>query len=415
MAEVRADAIVVAAGSSTRMGGVDKLGVRIGGRPLLAWAVDALAAAPEVERIVLVTAAAAVDRIAAEPWLSPKVVAVVAGGARRQESVHAGFAALGQCAPAAGGGGDGGDGGVSGIDGDGGGGLPDDRVVLVHDAARPAVKPSLVAAVAAAARASGAAIPVAPLADTIKRVTDGRIVGTLDRDGLGAAQTPQGVRAGLLRSAWSRHPADGPDTFTDEASLLEACRIDVHAIPGDPSNFKVTLPDDLGRAEAALLGSIAPRVGLGQDTHPFGPGEPLSLGGIRIDGAPRLHGHSDGDVALHAVADALLGAAGLGDLGGLFPADTRTPRGIDSRELLTAVVDRVVAAGYRTASVDLTIVAARPRLGDRLDAMRDEIAALVGLDRGRVNVKASTGNLHGPEGAGQAISAQAIAIVEAAA
>jgi 2-C-methyl-D-erythritol 2,4-cyclodiphosphate synthase len=153
------------------------------------------------------------------------------------------------------------------------------------------------------------------------------------------------------------------------------------------------------------------RVGFGSDSHPFGPGEPLALGGVTIAGAPRLHGHSDGDVALHAVADALLGAAGLGDLGRLFPADASTPRGIASGELLAEVVARLRTAGLAPVSVDLTVVAARPRLAAHLDGMRDAIAALLGLAPGHVDVKASTGNLLGMEGAGRGISAQALAVV----
>jgi 2-C-methyl-D-erythritol 2,4-cyclodiphosphate synthase len=207
---------------------------------------------------------------------------------------------------------------------------------------------------------------------------------------------------------------------------LEAARIPVHAISGEPTNLKVTVPADLARVAAALgapipgPGTSAPfgpaeapvRIGLGTDSHPFGPGEPLVLGGVEIDG-PRLHGHSDGDVALHAVADALLGAAGLGDLGRLFPADASTPRGVASTKLLAAVVDRVRAAGHAPTSVDLTIVGARPRLAPHLDAMRDAIAVVLGVAPGAVDVKASTGNLAGMEGAGRGISAQAIAVVEA--
>jgi 2-C-methyl-D-erythritol 2,4-cyclodiphosphate synthase len=158
----------------------------------------------------------------------------------------------------------------------------------------------------------------------------------------------------------------------------------------------------------ALGRGTARRTGIGHDSHPFGPGEPLALGGIRIAGAPRLHGHSDGDVALHAVADAILGAAGLGDLGSLFPAGPSTPAGIDSGALLADVVARTVAAGWRVESLDVTIVAARPRLGAHLGAMRAAIAIAAGLDAGAVNVKASTGNLDGSEGAGRTISALAI-------
>jgi len=152
-----------------------------------------------------------------------------------------------------------------------------------------------------------------------------------------------------------------------------------------------------------------PRVGLGVDSHPFGPGEPLRLGGIEIAGAPRLYGHSDGDVALHALADALLGGAGLGDLGRLFPADARTPEGVASADLMREVVARLAAAGWRAAAADVTIVGARPRLGGRLDEMRAAIAALLGLDAAAVSVKASTGNLSGDPGAGRGILAEAIA------
>ena len=386
------DAVVVAAGASTRMGGVDKLGLLVGGRPVLAWTLAALAAAPIVRRIVVVTVAARVGEISAAPWLPSRVGAVVEGGVRRQDSVACGVAALGE-------------------------GPPDD-VVLVHDGARPLVSPDLVARVAAAAAEHGAAIPVVPVAETLKRVVDGRVAATVDRSPLAAAQTPQGIRRDLLARAWAERPPAGAATWTDEAALLEACRIPVHAVPGESTNLKVTLPEDLVRVEAALVarGDIgptpaAPRVGFGDDGHPFGPGSPLALGGLVFEGAPRLHGHSDGDVALHAVCDALLGAAGLGDLGRLFPAGPPTPSGIASAEMLAACLARVVSAGYAPVAIDLTLVGARPRLAGRLDAMAAAIAGLVGIPADRVNVKASTGNLAGFEGAGRGISARAVAVV----
>jgi 2-C-methyl-D-erythritol 2,4-cyclodiphosphate synthase len=184
----------------------------------------------------------------------------------------------------------------------------------------------------------------------------------------------------------------------------------VTVVEGDPANLKVTEPRDLERAAALLEArSGAPRVGAGDDSHPFGPADGLRLGGIEISEAPRLHGHSDGDAALHAVADALLGAAALGDLGRLFPSGDPAIAGADSRRLLADVVAVVAAAGYRPASLDLTIVGARPRLGPaRLSEMRAAIASLLALDEGVVSVKASTGNLGGPEGAGRAIAAHAL-------
>jgi 2-C-methyl-D-erythritol 4-phosphate cytidylyltransferase/2-C-methyl-D-erythritol 2,4-cyclodiphosphate synthase len=386
---IRADVIVVGAGRSTRMEGTDKLTAPIAGRPLLAWTLAALTAAPEVARVVVVTSDERRAEIAAAPWLPGAVLDVVAGGARRQESVHAGFAAFDRYEP------------------------DEAGVVLVHDAARPLVEPALIAAVAAATATHGAAIPIVPVAETLKRI-DGELVGaTVDRAGLGAAQTPQGARRDLLRAAWRRYPADGPDTFTDEAALLEACSIPVHVVPGDPGNLKVTLPSDLGRAASALAGTRATRTGIGHDSHPFGPGMPLRLGGVEIAGAPALAGHSDGDVVLHALADALLGAAALGDLGRLFPADERTPRGIASTVLVDEVRRRLEGAGWRPVSVDLTIIAARPRLAAHLGRMCEAIAAILGLDPGAVSVKASSGNLDGAEGAGRSISALVIATVEA--
>ncbi|MHB8890569.1 MAG: 2-C-methyl-D-erythritol 2,4-cyclodiphosphate synthase [Candidatus Limnocylindrales bacterium] len=382
-----ADAVVVAAGVSRRMGGTDKLMAPVAGRPLLAWTLAALAASPVVERLVLVTSPDRVDAVAAAPWLPARVDAVVAGGATRQVSVAAGVRHLHQLDPAG-----------------------RDRPVLVHDGARPLVSVALVEAVAAAVVRHGAAIPVVPVAETLKRVGDGQVHATVDRSVLAMAQTPQGARRGLLLDAWVEFPPEGAPEFTDEAALLEACKIAVHAIPGEPMNLKVTLPDDLRRVEQALAPTIA-RTGFGHDNHPFGPDMPLRLGGVEIAGAPRLHGHSDGDVALHAVADAMLGAAGLGDLGRMFPADARTPQGIASDALLRAVVARLASVALRPASVDITIIGARPRLGPRLDAMRAAIAALLGVDEAVVNVKASSGNLAGDDGAGRSISAHAVATV----
>jgi 2-C-methyl-D-erythritol 4-phosphate cytidylyltransferase / 2-C-methyl-D-erythritol 2,4-cyclodiphosphate synthase len=399
-------AVVVAAGSSLRMGGQDKLQADLAGWPLLRWSVEALANAG-VERIVIATSPERVVEIASAPWLPDAVVAVVVGGERRQDSVAAGVAALAE-----------------------GESSSRDPVILVHDAARPLVSSALIRAVAQAAEMHGAAIPVLAVAETLKRLDGERVGVTVDRTNVVAAQTPQGVRRSLLERAYAAHHPNGPEIFTDEAALLEACRIPVHAISGETTNLKVTVPVDLDRARVMLDGGLVPgrpvspargsnksapdlrsfgRVGLGVDSHPFGPGESLVLGGIRIEGAPRLAGHSDGDAALHAVADALLGAAGLGDLGRLFPADSRTPTGIDSRLLLSTVVEKVRAAGWQPVNIDLTIVASRPKLAGLLPAMGEAIAAALGVVPQAVNVKASTGNLGGPEGAGRSISASAIA------
>jgi 2-C-methyl-D-erythritol 4-phosphate cytidylyltransferase/2-C-methyl-D-erythritol 2,4-cyclodiphosphate synthase len=369
------------------MDGADKLAADIGGRPLLAWTLAAVAAAPEIDRMIVVTAPERLADVTRASWLPAKVVDVVGGGARRQESVHAGFVAFDRL------------------------GAEESVAVLVHDGARPLVAARLIGAVARATVRHGAAIPVVPVAETLKRIHGDRVGATVDRRGLGAAQTPQGIRRDLLREAYRRHPADSPTTWTDEAALLEACGIPVHVVPGDPDNLKVTVPSDLARAAAVLAGARPARTGIGHDSHPFGPATPLVLGGVEIAAAPRLHGHSDGDVALHAVADALLGAAGLGDLGRVFPADARTPAGVASGSLLREVCRQLAAHGWRPQAVDLTITAARPTLGAHLDRMRVTIAGLLELDQADVNVKASSGNLSGPEGAGRAISALAVATV----
>jgi len=376
------------------MAGLDKLEWLVGGRPLLSYTLDALAASDLIETIVVVASVARRAEWSRASWLPAKVGAVVVGGTRRQDSVVAGMAVLGSLVPDPTG----------------------ERVVLVHDGARPVISPSLIKAVIMATDRFGAAIPVVPVVETVKRMDGDLVAGTVDRDTLGIAQTPQGIR----RSIWgapSVQAALATGTWTDEAALLEACTITVHAVPGESTNLKVTVPDDLPRVAASLTGitspSVAARTGIGHDSHPFGAGQPLVLGGITFDGVPALAGHSDGDVALHAVADALLGAAALGDLGRLFPADTSTPAGVDSRSLLAVVVERLAAAGWRPSSIDLIITAARPRLAARLEAMAVEIGEVLGLEPGRVSVKASTGNLEGSDGAGRTISALASATIEA--
>jgi 2-C-methyl-D-erythritol 4-phosphate cytidylyltransferase/2-C-methyl-D-erythritol 2,4-cyclodiphosphate synthase len=374
------------------MGGTDKLLARIGGRPLLAHTLAALRAAPQVSSIVVVTSPQRRRELEDGAWLPDGgAITFADGGERRQDSVRAGFEALERVSP----------------DPDG------ERVVLVHDGARPAVSAALITAVVQATAEHGAAIPVLPVSETLKRIGGDRVAATVDRSDLAAAQTPQGIRRGILRDALASDEASR-ETWTDEAALLEACRIPVHVVPGDAANLKVTVPADLTRAASLLADpDRSRRTGIGHDAHPFGPGEPLRLGGVDIPGAPRLYGHSDGDVVLHALADALLGAAGLGDLGRLFPADSTTPAGVDSRTLLAHVLARLGDDGWRPAGVDLTIVAARPRLGEHLDTIRASIAGALGLASDAVNIKASSGNLDGSEGAGRSISTLALVTIEA--
>jgi 2-C-methyl-D-erythritol 4-phosphate cytidylyltransferase/2-C-methyl-D-erythritol 2,4-cyclodiphosphate synthase len=376
-----ADAVIVAAGASQRMAGVDKLSADLAGRPLLRWTVDAMASASSVAGLIVVVARDAADRLAGEPWIVASGARVVTGGERRQDSVRAGVKASSA------------------------------EVVLVHDGARPFPDRSLVEAVAQAAARDGAAIPVLPVADTLKRVDGDRVVDGPPRTGLGRAQTPQGARRGLLLAAFAS-AGDGGD-FSDEAALLAAAGVPVTAVPGDPENIKVTEPADLELARAIAASRVGPlRLGTGHDSHPFGPEDGLRLGGIEIAEAPRLAGHSDGDTALHAIADALLAATSNGDLGRLFPPGDPATRGGDSRQLLRTVVERIGAQGARPASVDLALQGARPHLGaERLDAMRRAIADLLDVPPERVSVTASTGNLSGDEGAGRVITAAALVTV----
>jgi 2-C-methyl-D-erythritol 4-phosphate cytidylyltransferase/2-C-methyl-D-erythritol 2,4-cyclodiphosphate synthase len=263
----------------------------------------------------------------------------------------------------------------------------------------------LVSRVVAGVREHGAAIPALPVVDALKRVEDDRIRGAAERAGLYRAQTPQGARRELLLAASDAH-AGGTDEIPDEAELLARDGVPVAIVPGDADNIKVTLPEDLALARRLAGEGTDRRVALGSDSHPFGPGEGLRLGGLLIERAPRLQGHSDGDVVLHALCDALLAASGGGDLGRLFPSGERRTRGIDSRELVAEVMRRVRDAGFAVWTVDVTILGARPRLGAaRLDAMARVVAGLTGSEPARVSVKASTANLSGDEGAGRVISA----------
>ena len=385
-----ADAVIVAAGASRRMAGVDKLDQSLLGRPLLQWSVEALSRARSVARIVIVARPERVEGLRAATWLADAAAeraAVVAGGEHRSDSVRAGVEAT--SAP----------------------------VVLVHDGARPLVSPALADAVADAAARHGAAVPVLPVVDSLKRTTGEFLGESVARGGMVRTQTPQGSRREILMSSFA---ASAGRAFSDEAALLESNRVPIATVPGEAANLKVTEPADLqlvraiaaGRA-AGEGGSVAVgQIGIGQDSHGFGPGDGLWLGGVLIEDSPRLIGHSDGDVVLHAVATAVLGACGLGDLGRLFPASDRRTEGIASGTLLSNVLAHAAAAGWAVARLQVAIVGARPRLGaQRVDEMRARIGELMELSPDRVAITASTGNLNGAEGAGRVISATALVTV----
>ena len=376
-------ALVPAAGAGTRFGGPEpKQFQAAGGVPLLHRTLRALLACPRVAGLAVAVPA---DRLDRQRVLPPELradprVRLCAGGASRTASVRAALELL-----------------------------PDDcGLVLVHDGARPRVASGLVERVAAAAERTGACAPGLAPADTVKRVgADGRVAATLEREALRLIQTPQGFRREVLERAYAWLDAQpAPPRLTDDAGLVEASGQPVALVAGEPDNLKITRPRDLAAAGLAL-----PRVGHGYDVHRLVAGRPLRLGGVEVPAAVGLLGHSDGDVALHALADALLGAAALGDIGRMFPDDDPAWAGADSRALLARVVERLAASGLAPASADVTIVAQRPRLAAHLPAMAAAVARVLGLDAGEVNVKATTEEGLGLTGDGQAMAAYAVCVV----
>jgi 2-C-methyl-D-erythritol 4-phosphate cytidylyltransferase / 2-C-methyl-D-erythritol 2,4-cyclodiphosphate synthase len=372
-----ADAVIVAAGSSSRMGGLEKLTETLLGRPLLAWSVDSMAQAESVARIVAVVRPDRLDELARATWLGDATI--VAGGERRSDSVRAGLEATRA------------------------------DVVLVHDGARPLASSALADSVARAAAERGAAVPVMPVADSLKRVSGEWLEGSVNREALVRTQTPQGARRELLLAAFDQAAGRA---YTDEAALLEAAGVPVATVPGEAANIKVTDRQDLELVRAIFGARSEQRIGFGEDAHGFGPTDGLMLGGVLVDGAPRLQGHSDGDVVLHALSTAILAACGLGDLGRLFPPADPSTKGIASTELVHMTVTRAAEAGWSVEQAQISILGARPRLGEkRIDEMALNIGRLLGVQDGAVAVSASTGNLYGPEGAGRMIRATALVTV----
>jgi len=384
MAQVAA--VVVAAGQGLRAGGeIPKQFRRIAGETLLERSLSAFAEAPDVTFVQPVIRPDDVDLVR-RLTRGMNVLEPVAGGATRQASVRAGLEALVSCTP---------------------------DIVLVHDAARPFASASLITRAIAAAEKTGAAIPALPVTDTVKRIDSaGTIEATLDRNSIRLVQTPQAFAFPVLFDAHRRALAQGRDDFTDDAALAEWAGIKVSVFAGEPGNIKFTTPEDFARAEAiqsAGLGDV--RTGSGLDVHAFGPGDHVTLGGIHIPHVQALTGHSDADVALHALTDAILGALADGDIGAHFPPSDPQWRGASSDRFLTFAVERVRARGGRIAHLDLTIVCEAPRIGDHRDRMRANIANLAGIGIERVGVKATTSEKLGFTGRGEGIAAYATATI----
>jgi 2-C-methyl-D-erythritol 4-phosphate cytidylyltransferase/2-C-methyl-D-erythritol 2,4-cyclodiphosphate synthase len=382
----RVAAIVVAAGRGVRAGGdLPKQFRRLGGDTLLQRALSAFTG---VAAVSLVQPVIRPDDLTLVHMLvdGMDVLPPVSGGATRQASVRAGLEALEPREP---------------------------DIVLIHDAARPFASSELIARAIAAAEKTGAAIPGLPVTDTVKRIDRTVMIETtLDRNSIRLVQTPQAFAFSALLKAHRRAATQGRDDFTDDAALAEWAGMKVSVFEGEPGNIKLTTPDDFARAEAlqaASLGDV--RTGSGFDVHAFGPGDHVTLGGIRIPCDRALTGHSDADVALHALTDAILGALADGDIGAHFPPTDPQWRGASSDRFLVFAVDRVRARGGLIAHLDLTIVCEFPRISAHRDTMRANIARLARIDTERVAVKATTSEKLGFTGRGEGIVAQATATV----
>ncbi len=378
-------AVIVAAGRGSRAGGdVPKPYRRLGGEPMIRMSLGLFSAHADIKVVQPVIHAddvALYDAAAAGLPLLPAVF----GGATRQASVQAGLEALTAHRP---------------------------DIVLVHDAARPFASPALIARAVAAA-ANGAAIPGIALADTVKSVdAKDRVAQTLDRAQLRAVQTPQAFRFSALLDAHRRAAAAGQLDFPDDAALMEWAGADVAVFAGEPGNVKLTTADDFARAEAVRLAVLSDiRTGSGYDVHAFGDGDHVMLGGVKIPHSRGLAGHSDADVALHALVDAILGALAEGDIGAHFPPSDPQWRGASSGRFLQFAVERVRARGGMIAHLDLTLICEAPRIGPHRDAMRERIAALAVLPLDRVAVKATTNEKLGFIGRGEGIAAFATATI----
>jgi 2-C-methyl-D-erythritol 4-phosphate cytidylyltransferase/2-C-methyl-D-erythritol 2,4-cyclodiphosphate synthase len=287
--------------------------------------------------------------------------------------------------------------------------------VLIHDAARPFVGHDVITRVIDALGTHAGAIAAEPVTDTLKRASAaGTIAETVDRGGLWRAQTPQGFRFAPILEAHRRAAGEGREDFTDDASLAEWAGIEVALVRGSSRNMKITHAEDLAMAETLLtadLGSLEPRIGTGFDVHRFGPGDHVWLGGVRMAHTAGLVGHSDADVVLHALTDALLGAIGDGDIGAHFPPSDPKWKGAASRIFVEDAAARVAALGGRIANVDITLLCEAPRIGPHRDAMRASISRMLAIDVSRVGVKATTTEGLGFTGRGEGLAAMASATV----
>jgi 2-C-methyl-D-erythritol 4-phosphate cytidylyltransferase/2-C-methyl-D-erythritol 2,4-cyclodiphosphate synthase len=371
---MRIAAILVAAGSGSRFGAeTPKQFLTVAGKPVIRHAAEALAA-----HVTLLQPVGDAEPIEVALAGIPNRLPTVSGGVTRQDSVRAGLEVLAPHEP---------------------------DIVLVHDAARPVIPHGTIPALLAALRESPGAIPAAPVADTLKRVVRGVITETVSRTGLFRAQTPQAFRFATLLAA---HRA-GLTGATDDASLLEAAGQTVEVVPGSDDNIKLTYPEDLVRLERIMAAApLIPRVGTGFDVHAFEAGRPLVLCGITVPHDKGLAGHSDADVGIHALCDAIYGALGEGDIGRHFPPSQAAWKDADSARFLTHAAERIAAHGGRLANADITLICERPKITPHAPAMIARLATLLGVPPTRVSVKATTTERLGFTGRGEGIAAQAV-------
>lgn len=383
-------AVIVAAGRGARALGSDRIPKQyrsIGGHPMLARSLDVLTRHAQIDAVEVVVNGddSPLYDDAARPFAA-RLLAPVDGGDSRQESVRRGLEALS--------------------------GAPPERV-LIHDAARPFVTEDLIGRLLDALDEHPAAIAAEPVTDTLKRsAEDGTIAETIERAGLWRAQTPQAFHFAPLLDAHRRAAEAGRSNFTDDAGLAEWAGLPVKLVASTSRNMKLTTPDDLALAER-LLGPamLEPRAGSGFDVHAFAPGDHVWLCGVQIPHTHRLVGHSDADVGLHALTDAILGAIGQGDIGEHFPPSDPAWRGAASRIFLADAGERVRALGGQITNVDVTLLCEAPKIGPHRSVMRATVAEILRIDIGRVGVKATTTEGLGFVGRREGIAALASASV----
>src|SRR6266853_22874 len=382
----RTAAILVAAGRGLRAGsGGPKQYRSIGGQTVIFRAMEPFCRHPQITAV--------------QPVLNPDDTAVfndavrelryeppAKGGATRQASVHAGLEALARQKP---------------------------DVVLIHDAARPFVSAALISRAIKAASATGAAIPAIQVADTIKLVDGGGDVeATPERARLRIAQTPQAFRFDVILDAHRRAAREGRSDFTDDAALAEWAGLTIATFEGDVANMKLTTPEDFVREEARLAAALGDiRTGTGYDVHALGEGDHLMICGVRVPHSKGFLAHSDGDVGLHALVDAILGALADGDIGSHFPPSDPKWKGAASDQFLKYALERVTARGGRIAHLDVTLICERPKIGPLRDTMRSRIAEITGLNISRIAVKATTSERLGFTGREEGIAATAAATI----